>query len=150
MNIMRTPLINSDKRAQLKTSSNCNGHGYRCSPNIPRSWNGSHSLQELFDYEIVMKHTNLQIYKSFLIIPLTKISTYQHAKHRITVIYTKLQTFLYQSIRAWYACWCKHWHCHNDNNLGLFNIFVDILNLCYKNVTAIQIFRLQTTRMHVN
>ena len=75
MNIMRTPLINSDKRAQLKTSTNCNG---------------SHSLQELFDYDFFMKHTNLQIYKSFLIIPLTKISTNQNAKHRITVIYTKL------------------------------------------------------------
>ena len=28
----------------VETSTNCNGHRYRCSPNIPPSLNGSHSL----------------------------------------------------------------------------------------------------------
>ena len=29
-------------KIQLTTSTNCNGHRYRCSPNIPPSLNGSH------------------------------------------------------------------------------------------------------------
>ena len=38
-----------------KTSTNCNGHRYRCSPNIPPSLNGSHSLF-LVDYKIHVEH----------------------------------------------------------------------------------------------
>ena len=39
----------------IKTSTNCNGHRYRCSPNIPPSLNGSHSLF-LVDYKIYIEY----------------------------------------------------------------------------------------------
>ena len=40
---------------QNGTSTNCNGHRYRCSPNIPPSLNGSHFLF-LLDYKIYIKY----------------------------------------------------------------------------------------------
>ena len=48
----------------MTTSTNCNGHRYRCSSNIPPSFIGSHSLF-LVDFKIYIKHI---YYKSQIII----------------------------------------------------------------------------------
>ena len=48
-------IISIEVENAFKTSTNCNGHRYRFSPNIPPSLNGSHSLF-LVDYKIHIEY----------------------------------------------------------------------------------------------